>query len=133
MICAIVSIVDDDRLVRDATVDLLNSLGYTALGFESAEEFLDSNEVANTCCLITDQQLPGMSGTELQKHLCAAGYWTPIIFITAYPGPTIRECALATGAIAYLTKPFEDTALVDYLKAALERRPGPRTGSNRIC
>jgi FixJ family two-component response regulator len=119
MICNIVSIVDDDPMVRDSTVDLLNSYGYTALGFETAEKFLGSGEVANTCCLITDQQMPGLSGTELQKHLRAAGYRTPIIFITAYPLPAVREQALAAGAIAYLTKPFDEAVLVDFLQKAL--------------
>jgi len=119
MICAIVSIVDDDRLVRDATVDLLNSLGYTALGFESAEEFLDSGEVKNTGCLITDQQLPGLSGTELQKYLCANGYQTPVIFITGFPERNVRECAISAGAIAFLTKPFQESALVNCLQTAL--------------
>ena len=122
MICSIVSVVDDDPMVRDSTVDLLNSCGYTALGFETAERFLDSGEVRNTCCLITDQNLPGLSGTELQKFLRAEGYWTPVIFITGYPGPTIRERALAAGAIAYLTKPFEETVLMDCLQSALSTR-----------
>ncbi len=122
MICNIISVVDDDPMVRDATVDLLNSYGYTALGFETAEAFLNSGEVPNTCCLITDQQLPGLSGTELQKYLCSAGYRTPIIFITAYPVPTIREGALAAGAIAYLTKPFDEAVLVDHLQSALSIR-----------
>ena len=63
MICNIVSVVDDDPMVRDSTVDLLNSMGFTALGFESAEHFIDSDEVKNTCCLITDQNLPGLSGS----------------------------------------------------------------------
>ena len=119
MICTVVSIVDDDCLVRDATVDLLNSLGYTALGFESAEAFLDSGEVKNTCCLITDQQLPGLSGTELQKYLCGEGYRTPVIFITGFPEPIVRERAIGAGAIAFLTKPFEEAALVNSLQTAL--------------
>jgi FixJ family two-component response regulator len=122
MICSIVSIVDDDPVVRDSTVDLLNSCGYTALGFETAEGFINSGEVANTSCLITDQQLPGLSGTDLQSYLCAAGYRTPIIFITAHHVPTIRERALAAGAIAYLAKPFDDSVLLDYLQTALGAR-----------
>jgi FixJ family two-component response regulator len=119
MICSIVSVVEDDPMVRDSTVDLLNSYGYTALGFETAEEFLNSGEVANTHCLITDQQLPGLSGTDLQAYLRAAGYRTPVIFITAYDVPTVRERALAAGAIAYLTKPFDDAVLLDCLQGAL--------------
>jgi CheY-like chemotaxis protein len=79
---------------------------------KSAEEFVNSGEVANTYCLITDQQLPGLSGTDLQAYLRAAGYWTPVIFITAYDVPTVRERALAAGAIAYLTKPFDDAVLL---------------------
>jgi FixJ family two-component response regulator len=122
MMCSIVSVVEDDPMVRDSTVDLLNSYGYTALGFESAEEFVNSGEVANTCCLITDQQLPGLSGSELQAYLCAAGYRTPVIFITAYEAPTVRERALAAGAIAYLTKPYDDAVLLDCLQGALSTR-----------
>jgi FixJ family two-component response regulator len=122
MICSIVSVVDDDPTVRGSTVDLLNSYGYTALGFETAEEFLNSGEVENTCCLITDQQMPGLSGTDLQKYLCAAGYRTPVIFITAYNVPTVRERALAAGAIAYLTKPFDDSVLLNHLQTALNAR-----------
>src|SRR4051794_40860350 len=99
MICLVISIVDDDPIVRPATVDLLNSYGYTALGFETAEEFMNSGQVANTCCLITDQQLPGVSGTDLQECLRTTGFQTPVIFITAYPVPAVRERALAAGAI----------------------------------
>jgi len=119
MICSIVSVVDDDPLVRDATVDLLNSLGFTALGFESAEHFVDSDEVKNTCCLITDQNLPGLSGTELQNYLRGEGYRTPVIFITGYPEQTVRMRALRNGAIAFLTKPFEETVLVNCLRTAI--------------
>ena len=122
MICNIVSVVDDDPMVRDSLVDLLNSLGYTALGFETAENFLDSGELKITYCLITDQNLPGLSGTELQKFLRAEGFGTPVIFITGYPEPTVRERALGDGAVAFLTKPFEDTVLVDCLQSALSAR-----------
>jgi CheY-like chemotaxis protein len=116
----VISIVDDDPLVRDATVDLINSLGHTAAAFESAEEFLDSGQVKNTTCLITDQQLPGLSGIELQNQLHVEGYHTPIIFITAFPESKIRERALSAGAVAFLTKPFEEAALVSSLQAALK-------------
>ena len=122
MICSILSVVEDDPMVRDSTVDLLNSSGYTALGFESAEEFVNSGEVANTYCLITDQQLPGLSGTDLQAYLRAAGYRTPVIFITAYDVLTVRERAVAAGAIAYLTKPFDGAVLLDCLQGALSTR-----------
>ena len=94
-------------------------MGFTTLGFESAEHFLDSDEVKNTCCLITDQNLPGLSGTELQKYLRVEGYRTPVIFITGFPERTVCERALGDGAIAFLTKPFEETVLVNCLQAAL--------------
>jgi FixJ family two-component response regulator len=119
MICSIVSVVDDDPMVRGSTVDLLNSYGHTAHGFETAEEFLNSGEAKNTCCLVTDQQLPGLSGTDLQKPLCAAGYRMPIIFIAAYRWSSGRERAMAAGAIAYLSKPFDETVLVDCIQSAL--------------
>src|SRR5262245_31918142 len=118
MISILISIVDDDPVVRDATADLLNSLGYTALSFESAEEFLDSGQIKSTGCLITDQQLPGLTGTELQAQLQAEGYQTPIIFITAFPEPNIRKQALDAGAIAFLAKPFEQTDLLKSIETA---------------
>ena len=77
-----ISIVDDDPLVRDATVDLLNSMGYPALAFETAEEFLNSGQVETTLCLITDEQLPGLDGLGLQNKLVANGSHVPVIFIT---------------------------------------------------
>jgi FixJ family two-component response regulator len=119
MISILISIVDDDSLVRDATADLLNSLGYVAVSFGSAEQFLDSDKLDSTGCLITDQNLPGLSGTELQAQLRAEGYRTPVIFITGFPEPTIRERALNAGAVAYLTKPFEEAELLRSLEAAL--------------
>jgi FixJ family two-component response regulator len=115
-----ISIVDDDPLVREATVDLIDSLGYAAVSFESAEQFLDSGQLKNTSCLITDQQLPGLSGTELQKLLRSEGYETPVIFITAFPETKVRDLALSAGAIAYLTKPFEQGGLIASLEAALK-------------
>ena len=119
MISILICIVDDDAVVRDATADLLNSLGYTALGFVSAEQFLDSGHVQSAGCLITDQQLPGLSGIELQAQLQADGYQTPIIFITGFPEPQIRKKALDAGAVAFLAKPFEQADLMTSLEAAL--------------
>jgi len=119
MMSILISVVDDDRLVRDATTDLLNSLGYAAVAFESAEEFLDSGQVKDTGCLITDQQLPGLTGIELQAQLRADGYRTPIIFITGFPESKIRDRALGAGAIAFLSKPFEEAELLNSLQVAL--------------
>jgi FixJ family two-component response regulator len=118
MFSILISIVDDDPVVREATADLLSSLGYKALGFESAEEFLDSGHITNTGCLITDQQLPGLSGLELQNQLYADGYLTPIIFITAFPEPGIRKRAIDAGAVAFLTKPFEQADLLNSIESA---------------
>ena len=114
-----ISIVDDDPLVREATTDLINSLGYAARAYESAEKFLDSGEVKNTSCLITDLQLPGLNGIELQKQLHVDGHRTPVIFITAFPEAKAREHALGAGAVAFLAKPFEEKALISSLQIAL--------------
>ena len=86
-----ISIVDDDPEVRDATTDLINSLGYEARAYELAEKFLDSGQVKNTSCLILDLQLPGLNGIDLQKQLRIDGHLTPVIFITAFPEARVRN------------------------------------------
>jgi|SRR6516164_2228388 len=85
----LISIVDDDALARDGICQLVESLGYKAIAFESAEHFLASSVLAETTCLITDVQMPGLNGLELQEALKAAGYQTPIILITAYAPRTV--------------------------------------------
>ena len=117
-----ISIVDDDPLVRGAIVDLLNSLGYPALAFETAEEFLNSGQVETTLCLITDQQLPGLDGLGLQNKLASDGSHVEVIFITAFPDAHIRARAMKAGATAFLAKPFEEADLVQAIKIALVRR-----------
>ena len=114
-----ISIVDDDPWVRSATVDLLSSLGYSAVAFDSAEKFLVSGHINDTACLILDLQLPGLNGLELQNQLLVSGSRTPIIFITAFADPQSRERALNAGAVAYLRKPYKENDLVGALKAAL--------------
>jgi FixJ family two-component response regulator len=114
-----ISIVDDDPVVRDATADLINSLGYATLAFESAEQFLQSGHVEDTSCLVTDLQMPGMNGLDLQSLLLKKGYNIPIIFITAFPKEQARAAALKAGAVAFLTKPFEEGSLLNSLKIAL--------------
>jgi FixJ family two-component response regulator len=118
----IVSIIDDDPSVRQATDGLVRSLGYRAATFESAEDFLSSNLVADTSCLITDVQMPGLSGVELQSLLNARGTRVPIIFITAFPEERIRRSVLAAGAIGFLSKPFNEARLIEHLQTALESR-----------
>ena len=115
-----ISIVDDDESVREATKGLVRSLGYDAATFATAEDFLKSNRVHDTSCLITDVQMPGLSGVELQSRLIARGHRTPVIFITAYPEAQTRERAIRAGAIGYLSKPFKEQCLIDHLCAALK-------------
>jgi FixJ family two-component response regulator len=122
-----ISIVDDDASVREATQVLVRSLGYNAIAFASAEEFLQSERVHDTSCLITDVQMPGLSGVELQSLLVARGHRTPIIFITAFPEERIRARALQAGAVGFLSKPFDEEHLIDCLDQALHGRAGVRS------
>jgi FixJ family two-component response regulator len=121
----IISIVDDDASVRGATERLLRSLGFSAHAFASAKEFLLSPRLADTCCLITDVEMPGMTGVELQQHLLAHGHGTPMIFITAFPDDRIRERAMRAGAIDFLSKPFDEARLLECVERALARRQNP--------
>ena len=115
-----ISIVDDDEFVRDAAKTLIRSLGYATATFASAEEFLESGRLCDTACLITDVQMPGMSGVDLQNHLMENGHCTPVIFVTAYPEDRIRERALGAGAFGFLSKPFTEESLIACLDRALE-------------
>ena len=119
---AMISGVDDDEAVRTAARRLLGSLGYAAVTFASAEEFLQSGRLHETVCLIADVQMPGMSGIDLQNHLIAAGDTTPVIFVTAFPEDRLRERALDAGAVGFLTKPFSKESLVACLDKALASR-----------
>jgi FixJ family two-component response regulator len=117
----LISIVDDDESHREATKGLIRSLGYQAATFASAEEFLQSDSVDNTSCLITDVQMPGLSGIDLQRGLIARGVEMPTIFITAFPEEGTRVRALTAGAFGYLGKPFSEESLVECLDKALGR------------
>ena len=117
---SLVSIVDDDESVRESLPDLLRQLGFAAQAFSSAEEFLDSDFVGQTRCLILDVAMPGMTGPDLQRELTRRRQEIPIVFITAYGGETIRPRLLEQGAVECLSKPFSDTALLAALKAALQ-------------
>jgi FixJ family two-component response regulator len=116
-----ISIVDDDKSVREAANALIRSLGYAAATFASAEEFLESGRLGDTACLITDVQMPGMSGIDLQNHLAANGHCTPVIFVTAYPEESVRERALHAGAFGFLSKPFSEECLIACLDKALKQ------------
>ncbi len=115
----VIAIVDDDDSVRDATRRLVRSLGYSAVAFASAEEFLQSGQVRDTSCLITDVEMPGMNGVELQDRLIADDSHTPVIFITAFPTEKLRARALKGGALGFLSKPFDVEHLLACLHSAL--------------
>jgi FixJ family two-component response regulator len=115
----VISIVDDNESVREATKHLLSSLGYGTATFASAEEFLDSDQVNETSCLITDLQMPGLSGVELQSRLIAQGKGMPMIFITASTEGNTRARALKAGAIGFLIKPYNVDHLIEYIDTAL--------------
>ncbi len=121
-----ISIVDDDKSVRNATRTLLECLGYATATFASAEEFLQSGRLRETDCLIADVQMPGMSGVDLQNHLIASGDTTPVIFITGFPDESLRKRTLSAGALGFLTKPFTAQSLLTCLNRALAYRlPSP--------
>ena len=114
----LVSVVDDDDSVRESLPDLLRELGYLARAFSSAEEFLASDCVGETGCLILDIAMPGMTGPDLQQELMVRGQEIPIIFITAQADEAVRPRSLEHGAVECLFKPFSDTALFEALNAA---------------
>jgi FixJ family two-component response regulator len=118
-----ISIIDDDRVVREAIADLVNSLGYEVATYDSAEDFLDCEQFAQTSCLITDLQMPGLNGLDLQRRLIADRHSMPIIFVTAFPDENFRQRAMSAGAIGFLSKPFDEAALIDRLKTALSISP----------
>ena len=120
----LISLVDDDESIRRTTTLLIQSFGFQAAAFESAESFLKSGQLHETSCLIVDVQMPGMNGIQLQRHLAASGYKLPIIFITAYDNKESRKQALQAGAIAFLGKPFSDELLLQALRAALRQDEG---------
>jgi FixJ family two-component response regulator len=119
VIRSLVSVVDDDESVRESLPDLLRELGFAVQAFASAEEFLASDCVGQTRCLILDIAMPGMSGPDLQRELTRRGQEIPIVFITAHKDETVRPSMLARGAVECLFKPFSETALLEAVNAAL--------------
>ena len=115
-----VAIVDDDEGIRRALQGLMKVAGYRTMAFASAEEFLNFGEKQHIGCLIADIRLPGMSGLDLQSQLNIKHYKTPIIFITAHGDERMRMQALRAGAVEFLTKPLDDTALLDQVRAAFD-------------
>ena len=115
----VIAIVDDDDMVRSATRGLVESFGYNAETFVSAEAFLGSEWPRKAHCLIADMQMPGMSGPELFRHLVNSGIDIPVIFITAFPNRELRDRVSKAGAVAYLTKPFDRAVLLESIQQAI--------------
>ena len=118
----LIAIVDDDESVKNALQDLIESDGLSALCFGSAEQFLNSEARHEVACLIADIRMPGMSGLELQAKLNAERFRIPIIFIAAHGDAEMRTLAMRDGAVEFLTKPFDDAALLEIVHAALLSR-----------
>ena len=114
-----IATVDDDQSVRDAVTNLFRSMGFPALAFASAEEFLNSGSLDKTSCIVLDVHMPGMGGLSLQSHLAATGRHIPIVFVTGYVDAGVRDKAMSLGAVCFLTKPFNEDDLVDGLRSAL--------------
>jgi FixJ family two-component response regulator len=115
----LVSIVDDDESVRESLPDLLREFGFAAHAFSSAEEFLESDFIEQTRCLLLDITMPGMSGPDLQQELKRRRQEIPIVFITAQRDETVRSRLIEHGAVECLFKPFSETALLEALTTAL--------------
>jgi FixJ family two-component response regulator len=116
----LISIVEDDQYVRESMRKLLASLGYAVETFSAAADFLASPLLPATACLVSDVQMPGMTGVELHKRLINAGYAIPTILFTAYPDEDVRRRALKAGVVCYLCKPVDDVHLERCLRSALD-------------
>lgn len=116
----LISIVDDDQPYRESIRKLIMLLGYTVEAFPSAADFLASRVLRETACLVTDVNMPGMTGVELHGHLVDAGYAIPTILVTAYPDEVVRDQALKDGVVCYLSKPVDDDDLERCLRSALQ-------------
>lgn len=114
-----ISIIEDDESLRLALVGLMKCVGYSASGYESAEQFLENGAGSTSDCVITDIHLPGLSGIELTERLRAGGRQVPVIAITARSDPALEQKAMASGAACFLKKPFEMDELIACVEAAL--------------
>ena len=115
----VISIVDDDKSFREAMARLVRSLGHSVATFDSAEQFLSSDRLQHTACLICDVRMPRMSGIQLQRELLATRRLFPVIFVTAHATGSTRAEALAAGALAFLSKPCNEDTLIAFLDQAL--------------
>ena len=131
-----ISIVDDDRSVREAVRSLVRSLGHQAETFSSAEEFLGSDRIEDSECVITDLQMTGMTGTDLQRHLIDVGYCKPIILMSARSTEEFAAGAKDSASCRFLRKPFSDRRLMECLDWALKRdyvKSPPTQPTNESC
>lgn len=115
----LICIIDDDQSLQKALVRLIKSFGYAARGFESAEAFIGSDVISGCSCVVTDIQMPGMSGIDLKRFLNEREYPVPVIMITARTEPELEQSARATGAVCFLRKPVDPNLLSDCLAKAL--------------
>jgi FixJ family two-component response regulator len=122
----LVSVVDDDDLMRKSTVRLLHSVGQRAEGFASAEKFLSSGRARETACLLLDLSMPGMSGLALQQYLAETGVRIPIVFLSAKASEKEEQRALKAGAAFFLRKPVSEESLVQAIRIVLEGATGAR-------
>ena len=120
----LISIVDDDESVREATEARMESLGFRAQTFRSAADFLASAEIGTTSCVVADINMPHMTGVELYRRLVDLGHAIPTILITAYPDDEVRARALAEGVLCYLVKPFDDEDLLRCVRSAVDDETG---------
>ena len=125
----LISVVEDDRFFRESMGRLMRSLGYSAEAFASAADFLGSPRLTETACLITDVQMPAMTGVALYRHLVEAGHAIPTILVTAYPNDVDRARALTEGVICYLRKPVDEQHLKRCLRAAFTSGDSPEDDS----
>lgn len=116
----LISVVEDDEPFRESMRKLVTALGYMVEAFPSAANFLGSPLLGETACLVSDVQMPGMTGVELHRHLVAAGYAIPTILVTAYPDEAVRNHVLKEGVVCYLRKLVDDDHLERCIKPALE-------------
>jgi two-component system response regulator FixJ len=123
-----ISVVDDDESIRDSTRALLRSAGYLVETFASAELFWDSGAPSETDCIVLDVRMPGMDGLELQRRLNGSRAGVPVVFLTAHDDARNRKTAMDSGAVDFLSKPFEANTLVSAVQAALARQAGNRPG-----
>lgn len=115
----VVAVIDDDESIRSATINLIRLSGHEVHGFASAEAFLESAALHQTRCIVSDIRMPGMGGLELQASLAASGLGIPLIFVTAFPEDRTRDRALAAGAFAFMSKPFDGEILLRTIERAL--------------